>query len=93
MNLVYKYLLPINGEAILEAHELFRPLHVAEQSKGKLCLWALVDTSSLHAQQRILVYGTGQPIEDPAAFEHYIGTVCMSNGLVWHICHAGRFES
>lgn len=90
MNTIYKYRLAIQDEVILEAHELFRPIHVAEQHPGELYLWALVDTASPRCMQGIRIYGTGQPFEDDSPFEHYVGSVCMMNGLVWHVCYVGR---
>lgn len=51
-----------------------------------LCLWAIVDPTSPMQEERIWIFGTGQPI--PVDFftsaRQYFGTV-QRDGLVWHV--------
>jgi hypothetical protein len=88
MNTIYKYHLPIQDEVILEVPELFRPLHVGEK-EGELCLWALVDPATPSQQRLIFIYGTGHLLH-PTEMFNYIGSVVMSNNLVWHVADGGR---
>lgn len=88
MNTIYKYHLPIQDEVILDVPNLFRPLYVGEQD-GALYLWALVNTGYATTPRRILIYGTGNPVDAASGFDYYIGTVQMSNKLVWHVVDGG----
>jgi hypothetical protein len=88
MNTIYKYVLPIHGEVKLKVPSLFRPLYIGTK-EGELCLWALVDPSTLEQTRIINIYGTGQPVELMSSFD-YIGSCIMPNGLVWHVVDGGR---
>ena len=51
---------------------------------GKMCLWALVDQKAEKESRRIIIKGTGHPIDEENI--KYIGTNQMMEGhLVWHI--------
>lgn len=56
--------------------------------RGKLCLWAMVDTTKPMRRRRFLVYGTGHEVDSglslfDTASEH-IGTV-QQGPFVWHV--------
>lgn len=57
-------------------------LSVQEQN-GALVMWAEVDPDSEYIRMNIYIVGTGNPM--PEGANTYIGTVQMSNGLVWHV--------
>lgn len=60
-------------------------LSVAEQA-GALCMWALVEPEGRERTHCIRIFGTGGPVHrSEAELGRFIGTVPMSNGLVWHV--------
>jgi len=82
MRAVYKYELEITGEQVLRIPKGAQLNYFGEQN-GKLFVWADVrDTNDL--EDRVInIFGTGHPIGDHPY--EWMGTVQMSNGLVWHI--------
>lgn len=82
--IIHKFILAITDEQMVEVGDRYaRALSVGEQD-GQLVLWAAVDPS--HASDAgvliIRIYGTGNPHSLRGRF---IGTVQMTDGLVWHI--------
>lgn len=87
MQTIYKYELePMNTESIVMPVGA-KLLHVDNQ-KGKLCLWALVDTSPTvqHSIRMITVVGTGQKLWEAENGKRnvYIGTAIIGD-FVWHV--------
>jgi len=85
MKSVYKYKLQIGGEQQIEL-PIDAEILTVQVQRGKLCLWALVDTESVvKVTHRFYVYGTGHNVHDD---EHkkYIGTFQLADGdLVFHV--------
>lgn len=82
MRTIYKYPLEITRRQEIATFRNCRVIHVGEQS-GQLILWLLVDTKAEWIDLPVFVFGTGHPLPD-AEF-HHVGTVCMSDGFVWHV--------
>jgi len=89
--IIYKYELKItDNQMINTGKSLAFPLSVAEQH-GKLMLWAMVEDSvSLGGDEHhvisVHIVGTGNPFHAPTGvYGQHIGTVVMTNGLVWHV--------
>ena len=83
---IYKYVLVITDNQIVELPIDSKIIHVAEQS-GKLCIWVEIYSNSSESRSEprtILSKGTGPEYEEDGREEH-IGTVLMSSGLVWHV--------
>ena len=77
LQLIDRQLVPIGDSAA-------KPLSVAEQN-GKLTMWVELDTSCVDVGIFAIcvdIFGTGNPLRDTGA---YLGTVPMSNGLIWHV--------
>ena len=92
---IYKYELNITDKQRIQVPgKHLRPLSVAEQY-GKLMLWAIVsdeppDFRANHTELEITIIGTGNPAPDLRQVDtfdgmRFIGTVVMSDGLVWHV--------
>ena len=89
--IIYKYELQITDRQIIETGPYpAYPLTVAEQG-GKLMLWAMVDKNNNPPGSDkygifVQVIGTGNPFNANTHLDaKYLGTVLMSNGLVWHV--------
>lgn len=89
--IIYKYLLrqdPFEYQE-LDLPEYNTPLHVGEQD-DKLYVWCqLTNESNTKVKKRFYVLGTGidyatMDVRDQIRLNH-IGTVQMSNKLVWHV--------
>ena len=82
MKKIFKYELRVMGLNQLEIPKGHQVLTVQMQ-KGIMCLWVLVDPEETTQEIRIVVVGTGHPIESNL---HYIGTVQQLGGsLMWHV--------
>jgi hypothetical protein len=85
MYTIYKYEAPIEEKIItITLPQRAKILQVGEQY-GELYFWALIDTKPTEHECRIFeIIGTGHELKD---FDtaHYIGTVQMKSGLVWHV--------
>ena len=79
MGMIYKY--QLTGTDTLNLREGSKALHVGEQD-GKLFLWATVDNSAEPMPLTFVTIPTGA--NAPSDYTH-IGTVQMSDGLVWHV--------
>lgn len=64
---------------------------LSAQAQGdQLMLWAKVDTGLSHEARKIVIIGTGNPIETNLV--RYVGTVQMPNRqLVWHVFEGNYF--
>lgn len=83
MRTIWKYELRITDVQSVDLPGGSTPLSVGEQN-GRLVLWAVVEPEARRWPYSIRIVGTGNPFPD--ANECYlIGTVQMSNGLVWHV--------
>lgn len=83
---VWKYPLTLETQPTVEMPVGAEILHVGEQY-GRLCLWALVNTSAPTTPRRFLVAGTGHDV--PASRGRFIGTALMQDGgLVFHVWEA-----
>lgn len=83
---IYKYTLEIADLQEIRMPQGARVLSAKEQY-GKLVIWALCDTSQPERNKNIQIIGTGNPIEYNVSEHdwHFVDTVLMSNGLVWHV--------
>ena len=82
---IYKYRLPIQPlVAITVPKGRHKFVKVAEQHKGELYVWVLVSESDLMKELRLIIKGTGHVIEDQLV-DHYIDSVCCTDGYVWHV--------
>ncbi len=79
---IYKYELKIKDSQLVELPWMSNILSVQFQN-GTLCLWAEVDTTTAKIQRTILIFGTGNPIEDKDD-RVFLGTA-QHNGFVWHV--------
>ena len=94
---IYKYPLEITDRQIILIGTLDpEPLSVAEQD-GQLMLWVklvepindeIYNKGFIHAIE-IDIVGTGN--ECSIGGKEFIGTVVMSNGLVWHVFYEMRW--
>lgn len=81
MRTIWKFVLRITDEQSIDMPEGGCPMSVGEQN-GNLVLWAEVDASRPTRAFPIRIVGTGNPFSGEVI---HIGTVPMSNGLVWHV--------
>lgn len=80
---IYKTELRIQDNQRLELPAGYVILKAGEQN-GALMIWYMFDENELDVEQvDILVVGTGHKFISTNTF--FIGTVLMSNGLVWHV--------
>jgi hypothetical protein len=87
MKTIYKYELKIEGTQSIDCPYEMTPISVGCQN-GKLVLWAEVDKRVAATRFcAVYIYGTGHPMPDDSdsAYEKFLGTVQMPNGLVWHV--------
>ena len=89
MRVVYKFgLRAIDEVQLLDLGDTAQVVHVGEQV-GEICLWVEKELDPLNdpfEPWRFLVVGTGQQLDNGGkAYHEYVGTVQMSNGLVWHV--------
>ena len=93
MNTIWKYEIPLTDKPVIQMPKDARMLSVGEQ-RGKLFVWAAVDPEADSVPHQFRIAGTGHPVSMPLASMHVfcIGTVIMSNGLVWHVFHAGHVD-
>lgn len=83
MRKVYKYPLRVTDEQEIEIPYNAECLSVQMQD-GQVCLWALVNPDAVMSKLRILIAGTGHPIDENEIFK-YISTFQMHGGkLVFH---------
>lgn len=79
---IWKYPL----EVIIDKQTVFMPAGAqilsVENQHGRLCIWAIVDTSADLEDREIIVMGTGGPV--PLGELDHIGTAIMGS-LVWHV--------
>ena len=84
---ILKYELKITDRQSILLKQFARPLAVAEQN-GKLMLWAAVgtdvDATGYKYEIAVEIVGTGHSVTLNKLKPH-IGSVVMSNGLVWHV--------
>jgi len=85
MQVIYKYPLDITGTQEFTLPEDHTILKVAEQN-GSLFLWAQVDTYSENMTGQIVIVGTGHEL-DMYGY-HYLDSVLMDSGLVWHVFYS-----
>ncbi len=83
---IYKYRLDQN-ETSLQSIAMpadAKVLHVGEQYR-ELYVWALVNEHSTNVNYKFFVLGTGESIDHLEMNSKFVGSVQMSNGLVWHV--------
>lgn len=86
---IFKYPVEDNG-GFVEMPKGAVVLSVGEQA-GDLMVWCLVDTDKRVVSRQINVVGTGWNVSGFDAGKH-LGTVQMSNGLVWHVFDGDESE-
>jgi len=81
---IYKYELDIKNNQKIEMPEVHEILCVKSQ-RGRICLWALVDPTSMPVAKDFCVFGTGHTVSKKLD-RKYIGT-CMTHNdqCVWHV--------
>lgn len=86
MKRIYKYEVQPNVYTMMPPDA--QVLSVGEQM-GRVFCWALVNSDAVAtAKRRIFVAGTGHECPDDAG--RFIGTVLMTNGLVFHFFDYGE---
>jgi hypothetical protein len=92
MKVIHKRIIQIVDEQILVFKENDKILHVGEQ-RGNLCLWYTTDTNETNEQiYHISIRGTGHMLAQAHSSSH-IGTVLMSDGLVWHVFGEPKWQT
>jgi hypothetical protein len=87
MRTIHKYTLAlVDGFQQIEVPAGAEFLTVQMQ-RGKVCVWAIVDTDRLNEIEYFCIVGTGHPLADKPKFVHYLGTV-QQDTLVWHVFRA-----
>ncbi len=82
---IHKYVLEIEDEQTIEVSSTYRAL-TAQMQECELCLWCEVWTNAPKRKVKVLVFGTGNPIEQRISDYAYVGTVQTHNGKgVWHV--------
>jgi len=84
MKTIWKFNIPITDEVDIIMPRLSRILSVAEAGFASLSVWALVDPDMPRTSRKFYIYGTGHPAPH-ADTQIYVGTVPMTNGLVFHL--------
>jgi hypothetical protein len=99
MRAIYKYPLEItdtqkidipNGSVLLDAQfQKINYYNDGYKTRYDLCLWALVDTTQQARKYKILIFGTGNPVQLPRNYRH-ISTALYcpdieERNFVWHI--------
>jgi hypothetical protein len=89
---IFKYELPITDRVQIQMHKHAQVLKVAEQF-GTLCIWANCNDALSLEPRNFAVHGTGHPLPDTYKYEdHYVDSVVMSNGLVWHVFDLDKYD-
>ena len=80
---IYKYQLDLAEKQTINMPTSAHVLS-AQVQKRKVCIWAVVDPSSLEGETEIYMYGTGNTMESNR--KSFIGTVQLDEGdLVLHV--------
>ncbi len=81
---VYKYLVPLEDEPVLELPKGAQVLSFQVQHE-RMVLYALVNPDARHEKRRFRLAGTGHPIDAELPLR-FIGTVQLHGGaLVFHL--------
>lgn len=89
---IFKYKLSISDEQSIDMPANPKILCVQLQH-GIPMLWALVNERNGNRPRRILIYGTGQQLDDMPTHS-YIGTFQASGGeFVWHVFDGGNIHT
>lgn len=84
MKTIFKYEIDNNNLSV-EMHQNAKILTVQEQ-RGKICIWAEIDTSKDFELRHFVLMGTGHSFHNIPENIKYIGTVQLHNGdLVIHV--------
>lgn len=84
MRKIYKYKLKITDEQMLTLPKYSEYVNCSMQD-GELCVWILVDPDEKEMfTMKVLVIGTGNPIEHDLDYYEYMNTV-FDRTFVWHI--------
>lgn len=81
MTSIWKFELSITDEQIVSVPKGAWIL-TAQMQRGRLCVWAMVDTNVICEPTHFRIFGTGNPVT--GLYGQYIGTV-QDGGLVWHV--------
>jgi hypothetical protein len=90
---IYRYELEVTDRQTLELPMTAQPLSVApgRAENYHIDLWCLVPEIAPAVAYTVEIYRTGHPVASGADFRvdatelGYVGTVVMSDGLVWHV--------
>ena len=89
MKTIHKSELAVEDKQTIPMREGAQLLRVDVQ-RGKVCLWAMVDTMDPTTYRVIYIRGTGHDAHGLVASQ-YIGTFMLSNGeLVFHVFDGGE---
>jgi hypothetical protein len=86
---IYKYSLASKGSVHVDLPVGAQVLSVCEVA-GELVVYAAIDPNTSNTEVHIFyVVGTGWPLAHEVATvdNRFVGTVPMSDGLVWHVFH------
>jgi len=82
---IFKYPLKLQDEQLIEMQQWADILSV-KNIGDELYLWAMVAVDAPKEERKIMITGTGHPIDPEILIGgKHIDTVVMPNGLVWHI--------
>jgi len=89
---IFKYKLNIIDSQYIPMPQGSQILSVKEQN-GTLNIWAIVDINNDNIKNRwFYIFGTGNEFDISLDDAKFIGTVVMSNGLVWHVFDGGETQ-
>lgn len=83
MKTIRKYPLAVADQQTIEvpARTVFIS---AQMQRGRLCVWAIVDTSRANELVDLFIVGTGHPMPEVSKTLLFVGTV-QEDDLVWHV--------
>lgn len=82
MRTIHKF--ELGMATVLDIGDEAEVLHIAEQH-GRLTMWVAYVGDKQHQSRKFAVYPTGtETLPEPDVAQH-MGTVLMSDGLVWHV--------
>lgn len=83
---VWKYELP-GSETTLDLPVDAKPIHVATQGAGTICMWVEVDPSAPTRRRRFYVVGTGHPIPPDVFPPIHVGSFLTDQAgtFVFHV--------
>ena len=88
MKTLFKYPIPIADEFEIALPSEFKILSAGPDPAGRLCMWALVDSSLEPRPAKFFLRGTGHPMLGAEAGD-FVATMVRGQ-FVWHLFTAGQ---